>query len=426
MGSTQKKMIDPVAKALIEELCDLNRYPDERIPNIWSIIEYGKESYEIRYSRFLRWLLDPKGNHGIKDAFIKKLWRKLKEKQKGQPIDTNWSDDKTISKCEVFFKTDTPSKTDKNRTGTRRFIDILVFDDENKQYLCIELKVLSSAHSNQLKDYAEYMKAHEKYGTYKNGLLAFITPDDYKPDPKQWHEDWVCLNYTELQEILDSILKEDISKEKSIAQNKSWEYIDSFKSDLGKYIQLKEFKEKAIKLYDILTPDQVRGEVYTLKINDGNKERLINRIEEDRTTARLSKIVIRMIFNDLVDEKSQLSLEVTKNNPAIECSDFKAGISDSFENEVLEKIRISQGKGRGIALFFKGDIHAYIVFTDDVDNIQLSRPNDGKQRKGERKEKNRYKTILTFEDDVQDIKDSFDTIMPYYYKLIDEYIKSVK
>jgi hypothetical protein len=34
-------------------------------PNFWSIIEYGRGSYETRYSRMLRWLMDPSENHGL-------------------------------------------------------------------------------------------------------------------------------------------------------------------------------------------------------------------------------------------------------------------------------------------------------------------------------------------------------------------------
>lgn len=34
-------------------------------PSFWSILEYGKNSYETRYSRMLCWLLNPAGTHGL-------------------------------------------------------------------------------------------------------------------------------------------------------------------------------------------------------------------------------------------------------------------------------------------------------------------------------------------------------------------------
>lgn len=40
-------------------------------PNFWRIIEYGKNSYEIRQSRMIGWLLDTHQNHGIGDIFVK-------------------------------------------------------------------------------------------------------------------------------------------------------------------------------------------------------------------------------------------------------------------------------------------------------------------------------------------------------------------
>ena len=40
-----------------EKVNEIIKYKNKA--NIWRIIEYGKKSYETRYSRMLRWLLDP-------------------------------------------------------------------------------------------------------------------------------------------------------------------------------------------------------------------------------------------------------------------------------------------------------------------------------------------------------------------------------
>ena len=47
-------------KEKVEKLMEMYKMREgDYPPNIWDIVEYGKESYETRYSKFLCWLLDP-------------------------------------------------------------------------------------------------------------------------------------------------------------------------------------------------------------------------------------------------------------------------------------------------------------------------------------------------------------------------------
>lgn len=53
---------------------------ERKLPNFWSILEYGqtldsktKSSHEIRISRMLRWLMDPRENHKIGSALVDKI-----------------------------------------------------------------------------------------------------------------------------------------------------------------------------------------------------------------------------------------------------------------------------------------------------------------------------------------------------------------
>jgi len=436
MSSTKKTKLrltqNEIEKRILK-LHNLNKYPDDKIPNIWSIIEYGKTSYETRYSRFLRWLLDPKENHGIKSDFLDKLWVKLvskltaaEKKSLGFNGKEKWSD-KTISRCEVFFKADIIKGSTKKE---RRFIDILVHDPDNKdRYLCIELKVLSDAHSNQLEAYAKHLKVDNRKFKKACGLFAFITPDDFSPDPGLWDPSWVCISYEDLRDVLDSIL---ISVIKGISdeQDKTCEYITSFRSDLGKYINYKDFKDTAKSLYNHLDQVELKKNVYSVLCKNTNDENnhLIKRIEEDRIAFINSQMLVKTIFNDLIDTGSGASLTITViSSKAIECTYIRKDISDTFKHRVLKKLRIAKAPGRSITLYFSGDVHAYIVFTDNVKQIQLSRPSDGKIKVGEKEEKGRYKKIpfINFEDDVKDILDSYDSIMPYYYEQIDEYLKGI-
>lgn len=42
-----------------------------RKPNIFAALNIAH--YEIRHSNFLGWLLDPAGNHGLNDIFLKRI-----------------------------------------------------------------------------------------------------------------------------------------------------------------------------------------------------------------------------------------------------------------------------------------------------------------------------------------------------------------
>ena len=69
---------------------NLQKYVDklviESVPNFWEIIEYGntkdrnmRSAHEIRYSRFIKWLLDPTENHNLDHLFIRELLKSVED-----------------------------------------------------------------------------------------------------------------------------------------------------------------------------------------------------------------------------------------------------------------------------------------------------------------------------------------------------------
>ncbi|MCL2662765.1 MAG: PD-(D/E)XK nuclease family protein [Oscillospiraceae bacterium] len=353
-----KKAIN-VEKTLKELQSYFNKFPDERRPNIWSIIEYGKNSYETRYSRFLRWLLDPSGNHGAGDAFIRELWKALKTKQKKQmagkeaeleSTETEWSTE-TDADCEVYYKDD--SLVIENGKPKRRFIDILVYDKVHKRYLCIELKVLSKAHTNQLTSYAEYLKNEE---TYKDtcGLLAFISPDGADPDNDEWDESWVGFSYGELREVLLNLYNHVKGSEIEY-KNDTCKYIYSFRSDLKKYYYVPKFNSIAKKLCSELDEEQIRVEVEKFyNPSDKDKEQLVKHIEENRF---LKAPKDETGINKLLDLSKRLA-----NKEGMKDVEIKSNGSTKFTTDNLEDIFggidlayyiiTSYSKGVGIAVEF--------------------------------------------------------------------------
>ena len=89
-----------------EKVNEIIKYKNKA--NIWRIIEYGKKSYETRYSRMLRWLLDPNENHHFGNKFAKALIKK----------EINISQQSSVEKDEeIFIDKETINNNQKNVTG---------------------------------------------------------------------------------------------------------------------------------------------------------------------------------------------------------------------------------------------------------------------------------------------------------------------
>jgi len=195
-------------KKIIEDLYNdwKEKLSIEERPNIWSIIEYGRKSYEIRYSRFLRWLLDPKGNHEIGSLFTNELWNEAKGVTSGNSF---FSGSSAIEYNENAWSAGSKAKAEEKN------IDVHIYDDVNKRYLAIELKVYIDAHSKQLFRYAEHLEKKHPNICDANKLLLFIKPDGKKPDDEinQWDpvwdnpgQGWECFSYEMLRNVLDRVI----------------------------------------------------------------------------------------------------------------------------------------------------------------------------------------------------------------------------
>ena len=104
--------------------------------NIFEAI--GMVNQEIRHSAFLAFLLDPNQNHGMGDAFLKRLLQKVLAGAQETALPVSlidldiWSLDDSAVFCE------------------RHNIDILLLNDTHKLAIIIENKIYSGEHSDQL------------------------------------------------------------------------------------------------------------------------------------------------------------------------------------------------------------------------------------------------------------------------------------
>ena len=153
-------------------------------PNIFEILKISKT--EIRHSNFLSWLLNPRGSHGLGEVFIKRFIREIFSSDKVADID----------QIEV-------SKLDLSKVEIRREwknIDILIIFDDI--VICIENKVYSKEHSNQLKRYKEIIN-----NEFSDRRQSFVYLTPYGDSSEEETESYVSLSYYYIVEILDRIIE---------------------------------------------------------------------------------------------------------------------------------------------------------------------------------------------------------------------------
>ena len=138
-------------------------------PNIFQILNISKK--EIRHSNFLAWLLDPNESHKIGGVFLKRFLREVFSSSRFEEIDQIAVEGLDISNAKIYREWNN--------------IDILIIVDGI--IICIENKVGSKEHSNQLERYKkivqnQYPKLKKTY-VYLNpeGLDSVDQSEYYHP-----------------------------------------------------------------------------------------------------------------------------------------------------------------------------------------------------------------------------------------------------
>lgn len=154
--------------------------------NIFEVLDAVRQ--ELRHSSFLAWLLDPSGNHGLGDYFLKRfLWRTAALARE--------RDIETISPIGV----DTLDLADVTVRREWRNIDILI-SAESQRFVCaIENKVESSEHGNQLDRYLNTCKT--EFPGYRHHFV-FLTRWDTKPSS----DEWVPVRYDAVLDLVERVI----------------------------------------------------------------------------------------------------------------------------------------------------------------------------------------------------------------------------
>lgn len=153
--------------------------------NVFEVL--GITKTEIRHSNFLAWLLDPKEAHGLGDRFLRAFAAKVGEKEK-LPADT--------SDCIV-----------------RRewmHIDLLAICPTAKYLLCIENKVFSGEHGDQLKNYRDcLLKEYEDFTM----SFVFLSPEGLLPKKVEDQPHWQPISYSDMLEAIETARRGEVLSE---------------------------------------------------------------------------------------------------------------------------------------------------------------------------------------------------------------------
>ncbi len=138
----------------------------------------------------MAFLLDPRGNHGLGDAFLKPFLSTVFASTRHGPCPTRAPD---FDPREVTFP-------DVSVQREYRDIDLLIRDDAHQMAVIIENKIWSGQHSEQLK---RYLKIVEDTFHYRYTLGVYLTPTGVDPEC----EPYVAMSYEEVAAILAGVVE---------------------------------------------------------------------------------------------------------------------------------------------------------------------------------------------------------------------------
>ncbi len=193
-------------------------------PNIFNILKITNS--EIRHSNFLSWLLDPNQSHKLGDIFLKRFLREVFFSEKFDDIDQSDVEGIDLTKVEII------------REWKR--IDLLII--VNDIVVCVENKVLSKEHSNQLKRYKEIINKE-----FPNFKKTFVYLNPYGESSEEESEYYHPISYEFIVESLEKILSvygESINEK---VKNYIKDYITTIKRELMGTDKLTELSKKIYK-----------------------------------------------------------------------------------------------------------------------------------------------------------------------------------
>ena len=174
--------------------------------NIFDVLKITRN--EIRHSNMLAWLLDPSENHGLNDNVLTGFVRFA---TCALPNGSLFED--LLMDCGDFFI-----------QREWRNIDLIAMSGANRYVLCIENKISTGEHSDQLNRYRAIIE--ETYPEYRHRFILLSPEGIEASDSAHWHS----MEYQDVLDILESALAS--SNPGKEASNLINNYIEMIRRDI--------------------------------------------------------------------------------------------------------------------------------------------------------------------------------------------------
>lgn len=264
--------------------------------NVFEIL--GITQTEIRHSNTLAWLMDPNENHSLDDDILRGIvqYAIKKEKFDEDPIKILLMDFHSFS-----------IKREWNH------IDLMAVSKEEKFAVCIENKVFSGEHDDQLNRYRE---AAEKHFKGYRVLYLYLTPSGIEASDE---ENWIEIGYDDILKIIESSLeRHDLSPDVDMFINNYLETIRNTMLEDNELIDAcNEIYTKHRKALDLIyetRPDTV-GQLHNIIADWCKKQERAGKIkfDEKHSSKTLLRFTTETMTSILPDADDALSVWKTKN-----------------------------------------------------------------------------------------------------------------
>ena len=190
-------------------------------PNIFQILRITKN--EIRHSNFLSWLLDPNQSHKLGDIFLKRFLREVFSSDRFNDVEQVDVEGMDLSKVEVL----------------REWKNIDVLIKLNDVVICVENKVLSKEHSNQLRRYREIIQ--NDFPNEKK-IFVYLTPEGDESENE--NDSYEPISYEFVVDTLERIISVYGESLNQQVKNYIKDYITIIKRELMETDELTELSKK--------------------------------------------------------------------------------------------------------------------------------------------------------------------------------------
>lgn len=183
-----KDKLESLYKNFLEDssVDDIKKSIGDESPNIFKILRVSNA--EIRHSNFLSWLLDPTANHKLNDSVLSKFLQEI--------INSSDNFDESITVEDIGIKNVEIRREWEN-------IDLLIILDE--YVLCIENKIFSGEHSDQL---TRYKNIVETNFPDKLQIYVYLNPFGYSSFGES--DVYLPISYQVIIDILENLNLDEI------------------------------------------------------------------------------------------------------------------------------------------------------------------------------------------------------------------------